>query len=190
MLNNIAALMGGAAAAVATDYESIATVTLGSSAAQANFTSIATTYSHLQLRVSYMPTNGTNGTYAQIYVGNGSADTGANYARHQLVGNGSSASAGAAASTNYIFQGPAYSSNSNSNPCVMIIDLLDYANTNKYKTARILAGNDSNGAGSVDFDSGLWMNTSAINNISVRAFSMGSASNFGQYSSFALYGIK
>jgi hypothetical protein len=67
----------------------------------------------------------------------------------------------------------------------MICDVLDYANTNKFKTLRSLTGNDRNGSGSIWLDSGLWRSTSAITSIK---FTTGTA--FAQYSQFALYGIK
>ena len=46
-----------------------------------------------------------------------------------------------------------------------IIDILDYANTNKYKTTRALAGYDGNGSGGPSLDSGNWRNTNAITSI-------------------------
>jgi hypothetical protein len=67
-----------------------------------------------------------------------------------------------------------------------VIDILDYANTNKYKTTRSFSGADNNGSGFVQFMSGLWMNTAAITSITI----LPNSDNFAQYSSFALYGIK
>ena len=68
-----------------------------------------------------------------------------------------------------------------------VIDILDYANTNKYKTVRTLSGDDKNGSGYVVFGSGLWQNTNAVSTITLTNHG---ATNFQQYSSFALYGIK
>jgi hypothetical protein len=74
-----------------------------------------------------------------------------------------------------------------------VIDILDYANTNKYKTLRSLTGFDNNttgGAGEqggVLFLSDAWYDTSAITSISLFPESSG---NFAQYSTYALYGIK
>jgi hypothetical protein len=68
----------------------------------------------------------------------------------------------------------------------VIIDILDYANTNKYKTQRSLGGNDRNGAGYIDFSSGNWRNTNAITSIDIKALY---GTGFAQYSHFALYGI-
>ena len=69
---------------------------------------------------------------------------------------------------------------------VNIIDILDYTNTNKYKTTRMISGYDVNGAtGFIQQSSGLWMNTSAINRIDLV-----SSGNFTTASTFALYGVK
>jgi hypothetical protein len=68
-----------------------------------------------------------------------------------------------------------------------IIDILDYANTSKYKTQRGLGGADLNGSGYISFNSGNWRNTNAITSISLTPLY---GSQFAQYSSFALYGIK
>jgi hypothetical protein len=70
--------------------------------------------------------------------------------------------------------------------------LLDYQNTNKFKTIRNLQGFDANGDGSgaryyaIRFFSGLWQSTSAITSITITAPN----GNWATGSSFALYGIK
>jgi hypothetical protein len=69
----------------------------------------------------------------------------------------------------------------------VVIDILDYANTNKYKTIRSLSGTSyNNNNGAVGLFSGSWRNTNAITAITLQA----SAANLAQYSQFALYGIK
>ena len=69
----------------------------------------------------------------------------------------------------------------------VVIDILDYANTNKYKTIRSLSGTDyNNTSGAVGLFSGSWRNTNAITTIKITA----SSANLAQYSQFALYGIK
>jgi len=71
---------------------------------------------------------------------------------------------------------------------VVVIDILDYANTNKYKTTRALAGLDINAAGGfIALRSGNWRNTNAITTITLKPES---SRIFAQYSQFALYGIK
>ena len=68
----------------------------------------------------------------------------------------------------------------------LIIDILDYKDTNKYKTLRGLGGNDANGSGYVSFNSGSWRSTSAITSIKLYP----DTGSFNTYSHFALYGIK
>jgi hypothetical protein len=72
-------------------------------------------------------------------------------------------------------------------PTAIVADIFDYTNTSKYTTMRTLAGCDTNGNGEMGFKSGLWMNTNAVTTITIVN---NDSSNFSQYSSFALYGIK
>jgi hypothetical protein len=162
-------------------YESIATVTVGAGgSATVSFTSIPATYTHLQIRsFSRIPTGGNNGLLTF------NSDTGANYATHLLYGDGASAAAISFINDNYIYGSRV--STATSTYGVGVIDILDYANTNKFKTVRLLTGNDDNGSGIVSLNSGLWRSTSAITSITYTAQSGGT---FAQYTQFALYGIK
>jgi len=162
------------------DYESIATTTLGSASSSVTFSSIASTYSHLQIRVLAK----SNSSQSQLDLTINSSATG--YAYHSLFGNGSTAGAEGSGSMTKIPAGSVAPSSATSTFSAFVIDILDYANTNKNKTIRTLMGFDTNGAGSMYLNSGLWANTDAISSITLtcRDFS------FPQYSSFALYGIK
>lgn len=164
-------------------YESIATVTVGSGGSSSvSFSSIPSTYTHLQIRVmGAMTASGADDLCLRF-----NSDTSSNYATHYLVGNGTSASAGSYTSATFTRAGANAMPTATNTFGVAVIDLLDYANTSKYKTMRALTGNDTNGAGYVALGSGLWQSTSAINTILLYPF----ASTFPQYSSFALYGIK
>ena len=157
-------------------YDSIATAVGTGSSGTITFSSIPSTYTHLQIRLI-----ANTGASANINVRYNS-DTGSNYAYHQLVGDGSSASAAAVSSSTVQYGG--YSTSSDYG--VAVIDILDYANTNKYKTLRSLHGSDANGAGLVLLRSGLWQNTNAINTINL----ISTSGNFTTGSSFALYGIR
>lgn len=186
MLNTILGSLSSGVAASTSSYESIATVTVGSGgSATIDFTSIPATYTHLQLRGIARSTAVNDRADVLMRI---NSDTGNNYAGHQINGDGSSVSAGTLGGTppvNYLY--PAYvtaGSNTASVFGVAIIDILDYANTNKYKTIRSLNGSDINGSGNATLRSGLWQSTSAITSINL------SMSNFAQYSQFALYGIK
>lgn len=169
-------------------FLSIATVTVGAGGSSSiSFTSIPSTYSHLQIRWIARANNAGGNSTLYAWFNN---DTTVNiYPSHGIQGDGSSASAyartgasfGNMAAYSALVGGTATASIFG----VGVIDILDYANTNKNKTMRILSGNDKNGSGYVDFVSGAWLSTSAINRID-----LGFDGNAVQYSSFALYGIK
>jgi hypothetical protein len=181
LLNNLAAILGNGAAA--NSYESIATVTVGAGGSSTiSFTSIPSTYKHLQIRLfGRQDTGGFDQAHLQF-----NSDTGNNYATHNLNGNGSTAGAGATTSTNKIsisaFPGPNQTSSVFAGS---VVDILDYTNTSKYKTTRALSGVDANGSGYVWFASGLWQNTNAVSSITLVC-----GGNFVQYTSAALYGVK
>jgi hypothetical protein len=158
-----------------TSYESIATVTVGAGgASNVEFTSIPSTYSHLQIRGIFKQVGGDQWNSMQL---NGDTASGS-YKTHALYGQGSSAVAEAGNTLFMLGNGGQFSG--------VVIDILDYKNTNKYKTTRALYGYDANGSGVILFQSHLWMSTSAVTSVKLN----GITSNFQQYSSFALYGIK
>jgi hypothetical protein len=67
-----------------------------------------------------------------------------------------------------------------------VMDILDYANTNKYKTVKTIVGSDTNGAGAAELTSAYYGSTSTISSLTFSARD----ANLAQYSSFALYGVK
>jgi len=169
------------------DFESIATVTVGSGGASSiSFTSIPSTYQHLQVRLIGRTARTGPGDDALGLRFN--SDTGNNYALHVLLGNGSSASASAASSVNLIVGANVTSNSATSNTfgCT-VVDILDYANTSKNKTVRALTGFETNTEGKIEVRSGLWMSTSAITSL---VFASTISSNLLQYSTAALYGVK
>jgi hypothetical protein len=179
---------GGAAAGAGGSYESIATVTVGSGgSATIDFTSIPATYTHLQVR-GFAQASTTTETFNPVYCRLNSDNTNANYYHHRLQGNGSSASS---AAEQFPIIGQIQDKfNSAQTYSGLVVDLLDYANTNKYKTIRSLYGGDINAAnGIVGLSSTLWMNTAAITSITLTLVG-GSSPIYTQYSQFALYGIK
>ena len=167
-------------------YESIVTAIVDSSgAASVEFSNIPQNYTHLQIRGTARSARTEPNDYIYLRF---NSDSGNNYAWHDLEGDGSSAAAQATASTAQIFT--LFITTANSGASMFgagIIDILDYANTNKYKIVRTLSGNDRNGSGYVVFGSGLWQNTNAVSTITLTNHG---ATNFQQYSSFALYGIR
>lgn len=181
MLNSIAAINGNGV--VTGDYQSISTVTVGAGGASSiSFTTIPSTFQHLQVRAI-----GRSSVTVADSLWQFNSDTGANYAMHLLVGDGSTAASYATASTTSMKATP-YMTGNTSIFGVGVTDVLDYANTNKYKTIRSLTGFDNNGGSfaQIQLNSGLWQSTSAITSITITP----SSGTYVQYSQFALYGIK
>jgi hypothetical protein len=177
-------LIGSFAAASTNSYESIATQTLSSSQASITFSSIPSTYKHLQLRImSRTDRSGAALTNLFIQI-NGNSTT---PYTHYLYGDGSAASAGNF--TDPTGEGAGYLPAANAGANMFgasIIDILDYTNTNKYKTIRTLGGLDLNGSGRVFLFSSADMTTTST----ITQISLSTAYNFTQYSHFALYGVK
>lgn len=167
-----------------TSYESIATVNATGSSGTITFTSIPSTFKHLQVRAIGRGTYADTNTYPDIRF---NSDSGSNYSWHILDGYGSSVSASGAA--NQISAGvPTFTAAQSGGNIfgVMVLDILDYQDTNKYKTVRYLGGHDQNGSGILRLGSGSWRNTNAITSVSF----LFTSQNWAQYSQFALYGIK
>ena len=190
-MSPITELIGGAKAygwgsfAAVGDFESIATVSLSSTPGTVSFTSIPNTYEHLQLRMLTRETSNLYTNTASL-IFNFNSDGAGNYARHQVRGTGATVTAAALTSTT----NPAFGYHPGGGAAAgifgaTVVDILDYKNTNKYKTVRSLNGNDSNGAGTVGVFSDVWMNTAAITSIQIIA-----DQSFTANSRFALYGIK
>jgi hypothetical protein len=156
----------------------ISSVTIGTSTVTSViFSSIPSTYTHLQVRayvrdatqLSWLQTSFNSDTNA------------ANYTRHQLSGNGSSMTANFG--NDYLtFLVPTTANTFGTGT----IDILDYTNTNKYKTIRTIGGYDLNGSGTITMMGNSWMSNSAITSVRLDA----AGDTLGQYSTFALYGIK
>jgi hypothetical protein len=164
---------------VPSSYESIATVTVGSGgSASINFSSISSDYTHLQLRG--ITANSVNGDASSgVLISLNSDTTAGNYKSHALYSDGSSVTASSSTRTLGL-------SGSTNGYNTYVIDILDYKNTNKYKTVRSSSGFDQNGYGFVWFGSVLWMNTNAVTAITLAP----GANNFLQYSQIGLYGVK
>ena len=168
------------------DFESIATVTVGSGgAANIEFTGISGSYQHLQIRLLLRNTWGVNKREEVRLRLN--SDTGSNYARHGLEGDGSSAGAFGSASQTSMGAGTLGGDGLTASTfSAGVIDILDYANTSKTKTVRVLSGVDGNGEGWLWIRSGLWNNASAVTTITL---SSDNGQTLKQYSRASLYGV-
>lgn len=187
----LGALVGSFASGPAPgSYESIATVAVaaGTSSANITFSSIPSTYTHLQVRMIHRSVS--SNVYNAWFTARLNGDTATNYSSHGMYGNGSSVATGGSANVTVLdgFSRPGADAGDTFYG-VHIVDILDYANTNKYKTVRHLGGADisiSTTRLDVAIYSNNWRSTSAINEITF----IGNQGAFTEYSHFALYGIK
>jgi len=161
-------------------YDALATVNLASATASVTFAGIPTGYKHLQIRG--IAKSSSSATQMDMTF-NSSAT---NYAYHSLYGNGSSAGSEGSGSMTKIPVGVMAASSATSIFTSFVIDILDYAQANKNKTVRTLLGFDTNGAGTMYFNSGAWFDTTAVSGITLTNRDY----TFPQYSSFALFGVK
>jgi hypothetical protein len=176
---------------ITNSYESIQTTTVGSGGTSSiSFTSIPSTFKHLQIRALTQTNRATYPFEEMRMTFNG--DTASNYSWHNLDGDGGSIYVNNNGANQAYIQMDQAGTTTGGTFGALIIDILDYESTSKTKTIKALAGAMSNADyggyyGIVSLNSGNWRSTSAITSINIRpAFS----ALFTQYSSFALYGIK
>jgi hypothetical protein len=164
--------------------ETIASTLLATTATGVTFSNIPQGYKHLQVRILARDNRAV--TFDNLII-QANGDTGSNYSDHFIYGDGASVGSGGSASVPDPRVGTITGSSTTASVFgANIIDILDYTNTNKYKTVRGLTGADADGSGQIVFRSNLWLNTAAITSLT---FTPGGGS-FVQYSRFSLYGIK
>ena len=162
-------------------------VVLTSSASSVTFSGLDaySDYKHLQVR--WVGRGDAAVTYSNAAM-RVNGDAGSNYAKHDLRGDGSSVSSNAAAgaSSFYIGNVPFGSSTANAFGAA-VIDVLDFASTNKNTTFRVLSGDTI--APQVTLSSGLYVSTSAVTSVTMFA-SFTAGRNWDTNSRFSLYGSK
>ena len=162
---------------MATTYEKIASTTLGSANASINFTSIAGTYT--DLRIVFVGT-ATSATGLRVQF---NSDTGTNYSRTSLLGDGGSVYAQRASNEPYISLG-INDNLSTTIPTLRTIDIFSYAGSTN-KTVLTTESTDLNGGGAATVAVQLWRNTGAITSISLNV----SGTTIAAGSTATLYGI-
>lgn len=168
-----------------TAFESIATATGTGSSGTITFSSIPSTFKHLQIRFHGRTTRTTN---LEGYSIRFNGDSSANYVYHTLYGDGTTPVAeGITASTGGIIGWTATDFYASNIMGVSITDVLDYTSTTKNKVSRSFTGFDTNGAGREGITSSLWLSTAAITSISLVT---NSGFNWTTSTTIALYGIK
>lgn len=169
---------------MANTYTLIQSVTVGSGgAASIEFGSIPQTYTDLHLVVSGRSVLAANATAIYMRFNN---DTGTNYSRRRLHGNGSGTLNGSSTDNSLIMSvfldGASSTASVFSNSSVYIPN---YAgSTQKSVSTDSVTENNATEAYTT-FQAGLWTGTAAITSITM----LGDA-NFAQYTSASLYGIK
>ena len=183
--NSIAGFLGTGVAVSASSYESIATVTAAGGESVLTFSSIPSTFKHLQIRGIAKNQAATDATVQLNVTFNG--DTATNYDRHFLRGSGATVTGNAQVSQSFIgVYGMGVGGLTANFFAASITDIIDYASTSKYKTLRNFSGNNTNGTtNSVVLNSGIWMSTTAITSIEISL-----ATFYTAGSTYALYGIK
>lgn len=163
--------------------ELISTQILGSNTTTVTFSSIPQGYKHLQLR---LVTRGSQATTTEIPSFWFNNVTTATYSVHYLYGGGASVASTGAANQNWLLAGYSEGASSTASSYgVSIIDILDYTNTSRNKTARSLSGVK----GSATYSglwSGTWYNTAAITRIDI---STNSGIGIAAGSRLSLYGV-
>jgi len=167
-------------------YESIATVTASGGETSLTFSSIPSTYKHLQIRGITRRADSGSVIATDNLRFNG--DTGINYFYHRLQGDGTTATAGSGggATSDIVFSRGAGATATAGIFGSVVADIHDYASTTKNKTVRSFTGFDLNGSGNVYLLSGAWFNTAAITSITIYP----NGNTIAAGTTYALYGIK
>ena len=167
--------------------EAIATTYLEADAASVTFSSIPTTYEHLQVRGSHRAAGSSGGQAFYIEL-NATAGTG--YSSHTMVGANTNALGQSTTGEAYIkiYDGIHGVFAETAEYATIILDVLDYRNANKNTTVQLFMqdaltyGTDSR----MTFGSGSWDSTDAITQIKFTP----SNGNIVRGSEYTLYGIQ
>ena len=157
-------------------YTPIATTTLGSAASSYTFTSIPSTYTDLVIIAQVKGTSASN--YLNVRF---NSDTGTNYSRTTLSGNGSTVTSERRSNQDKINTDYNEVIEANFN-YISILNIMNYSNTTTYKTMLNRANNAATGAGATV---SLWRSTAAITSVTLLA----NNNTFDVGTNFTLYGI-
>ena len=157
--------------AAGSTYTPIATTTLGSAASSYTFSSIPSIYTDLVL-IHAGTTSGATDVYMYF-----NGDTGSNYSRTYVFGDGSTAGSARQTSVSSIFWNYQNTSQSTATASIM-----NYANSTTYKT--VLSRENPVGVATAAIV-GLWRSTAAINSITIGA----NSGTLSSGSTLTLYGI-
>jgi hypothetical protein len=162
-------------------FNLLETTTLSTNTSSVTFSGIDQSYKHLQIRMI-----GRGEADGSIFVRLNN-DSGANYARHRIMGNGNSLFPGGYANQSggyRITNGLPDDTSLTNEFGPAVIDILDFASPNKNTTLRALSGAASDYY-NIQLSSGLWIDTAAVTTIMVY-----SGTQFSARSRISLYGVK
>ena len=168
--------------------EAIATTYLEADAASVTFSGIPSTYEHLQLRMSLLcDRTATDNWYVYMRF---NSDSGANYSQHRMFANGGAGTTGAGNTGETAFWIPHLQTlgGAAANYGPYVIDVFDYASTNKNTTFSCLGGSGAESTMAGLF-SGLWDDTAALTTIWLAPDAAASAPVWQRGSVFTLYGL-
>ena len=158
---------------MAVTYEPLATTTLTSAQSTVTFSSISGSYTDLVLVTNVKDSNGA--CYLRF-----NNDSGTNYSRTWLTGNGSTASSNRNSNSNQV-----YIVADTTNYEMNITNIMNYSNRSTYKTALIRYGIANAEAAAAVY---LWRSTAAITRIDI--ISTSGSATIASGSTFSLFGIK
>jgi hypothetical protein len=158
-------------------YSPIATTTATGSSTNVTFNSISGSYTDLVLVIANVTAQIDN---VGITL---NSDTGSNYSRVILQGNGSTASSNKNSNQTYLYT--MYKDTAGGDPVMSTTQFLNYSNSTTYKSVFTRQETNSSGTKAVQAIASVWRSTSAITSISINS---GSA-NFNSGATFTLYGI-
>lgn len=143
----------------------------------------ATDYEHLQLRMALIRDQ--NATSVGNLDVRFNSDNGNSYVHRALLGYGSVVSKANTSDDSIVVEDSMPARTQNGNAGIVIMDILDFASTNKYKTTLAISGGLASAEKTVGLQSGQWRNTSAISSINLP-----DAQGYYTGTRVSLYGLK
>jgi hypothetical protein len=180
----------GASSFLASDYELISSTILISGTPSVTFSNLGTyasTYKHLQIRMSARTSIGAWVDNIAMRI---NSDTGANYSWHRFFAEGGNPRyvQNGLNSQQMRMLGISGSNISNNVFSAATTDITDSFSASKNKTIRTFGGHSEiTGTSQINFGGGNWRNTSSISSITLF---VESGNNFVSGSRFSIYGIK
>jgi hypothetical protein len=150
----------------------------------ASFTSIPSTYTHLQLRMYVRSTANAATAIGSLQFNNDQSTT--SYNGNGITADGATISNTTQGANTYITLPPMPANTATASIYgFQLIDILDYTSTTKSKTIKIASGFDANGSGNAFIGGALWYNTPAA----IHTINFGITTGWASGTRFDLYGI-